>query len=115
MYYINISKATTVTIPFIPRKDSLNVFVDVDLINEQTNTIVELSTLLNIQGDYKDVVLQASNFVSNTFYTFIVRESVTSILYTDRIFASNVASSDYDINKDQYITEQLTNNDYIVI
>ena len=115
MYYINISKGTNFTIKFIPREDSLNVFVYVDLINEQTNTTVELTILLNAQGDYKTIDLPKSNLVSNTFYTFIVRDSATNVLYADRIFASNVASNDYDINKDQYITEQLTNNDYIVI
>jgi hypothetical protein len=114
MYYINILEVTPFSLEIIPRKDSQGT-ITVNLINEQTNTNNEVTSTLSKQGDYYTFDLSVSEFISNTFYTFTVSDITNGIIYTDRIFASDVESNVYDINKDQYITEQLTNNDYIVI
>tara|TARA_R100001163_G_scaffold11614_1_gene10591 strand:- start:2802 stop:3164 length:363 start_codon:yes stop_codon:yes gene_type:complete len=106
---------------FIPRiyltsGITLTLTDDITL-NDATNT----SSTFTRQGDYIKGVVAFSNLKEDRFYTLRVkRDSDNEVLYKDKLFVTNqtidqVNGDLYSINNGEYVEQQTSNNDYIVL
>lgn len=104
------------TITFIPREyiDSVTLY----LRNESTNT----STTETVSLTHDKGVSTLSNEFSLTegiYYEFKILNG-TEVLYYDKIFCTDQTidqetNNYYSVNKNQYVTEDSYDNDYIII
>ncbi|MEJ6791974.1 MAG: hypothetical protein QNK89_04375 [Lacinutrix sp.] len=89
--------------------------------NETTNVTIEVGSTTSIEGNYLTFYGQFGTLVENNFYTLELINSINNdIIYKDKVFCTNQyvnqsTNNYYSINKDQYITEDSYNNDYVII
>lgn len=73
------------------------------------------------QGDYIQGVVAFSDLKEDRFYTLrFKRNSDNEVLYKDKLFVTNQTISQvngnlYSINNGEYVEQQTSNNDYIVL
>lgn len=60
------------------------------------------------------IIRDIFNLVENHFYNLTITDG-TSVIYRDKIFCTNQTISEYSVNKDEYVTEDSYDNDYIII
>ena len=60
------------------------------------------------------IIRDVFNLVENHFYNLTITDG-TSVIYRDKIFCTNQTISEYSVNKDEYVTEDSYDNDYIII
>lgn len=106
---------------FIPRVyDTANV--EVILTDDITfDDAISTSQVFTRVGDLIRGDLSYSNLKEDRFYTVRVKRTTDDqILYKDKLFVTNqtidqVNNDMYSINKDEYVEQETSTNDYIVI
>lgn len=85
--------------------------------DDATNT----SATFTREGDFIKGEVSFSNLKEDRFYTLrFVRNSDSEVLYKDKLFVTNqtieqVNGDLYSINNGEYIEQETSNNDYIVL
>lgn len=85
--------------------------------DDATNT----SATFTREGDFIKGEVSFSNLKEDRFYTLrFVRDSDSEVLYKDKLFVTNqtieqVNGDLYSINNGEYIEQETSNNDYIVL
>ncbi len=105
---------------FIPREyettDISLKLTDDTTKSEATNT----SSTFSRAGDFLKAEVAFSNFVEDHFYTLKAVLTNGNVVYKDKVFVTNqtldqVNNDLYNINKDQYVEKETSNNDYILL
>ena len=106
---------------FIPREyhttDLEVVLTDDITLNDATNT----SSVFTREGDYIKAEIAYSNLKEDRFYTLRVKLTTNNqIIYKDKMFVTNqtidqVNGDLYSINNGEYVEQETSSNDYIVI
>tara|TARA_R110002126_G_scaffold108721_3_gene245412 strand:- start:1288 stop:1644 length:357 start_codon:yes stop_codon:yes gene_type:complete len=115
-----ISTSGNKTFYVIPRKYNTGNLT-VKLRNETTNISIEVTSTPIIEGNYLKFDAVFGSLIENNFYNLeLIASNGGDIVYKDKIFCTNQTINQsnndyYDINKDQYITEDSYNNDYVII
>tara|TARA_R110000744_G_scaffold14395_3_gene40923 strand:- start:42 stop:398 length:357 start_codon:yes stop_codon:yes gene_type:complete len=115
-----ISTSGNKTFYVIPRKYNTGNLT-VKLRNETTNINIEVTSTPIIEGNYLKFDAVFGSLIENNFYNLeLIASNGGDIVYKDKIFCTNQTINQsnndyYDINKDQYITEDSYNNDYVII
>jgi hypothetical protein len=85
--------------------------------DDATNTFATFTR----QGDYINGQVAFSDLKEDRFYTLRVkRNSDNEVLYKDKLFVTNqtldqINGDMYSINEGEYVEQQTSNNDYIVL
>lgn len=71
-------------------------------------------------GDYLKSNVAYSSLKQDRFYTFTIEKSTGSVIYKDKVFVTNqtldqVNNDLYTINENEYVEQETSNNDYIVV
>tara|TARA_R110001632_G_scaffold45461_2_gene115518 strand:+ start:420 stop:776 length:357 start_codon:yes stop_codon:yes gene_type:complete len=115
-----ISTSGNKTFYVIPRKYNTGDLT-VKLRSETTNISIEVTSTPIIEGNYLKFDAVFGSLIENNFYNLeLIASNGGDIVYKDKIFCTNQTINQsnndyYDINKDQYITEDSYNNDYVII
>lgn len=115
-----ISTSGNKTFYVIPRKYNTGDLT-VKLRNETTNISIEVASTPIVEGNYLKFDAVFGSLIENNFYNLeLIASNGGDIVYKDKIFCTNQTINQsnndyYDINKDQYITEDSYNNDYVII
>jgi hypothetical protein len=115
-----ISTSGNKTFYVIPRKYNTGDLT-VKLRNETTNISIEVTSTPIVEGNYLKFDAVFGSLIENNFYNLeLIASNGGDIVYKDKIFCTNQTINQsnndyYDINKDQYITEDSYNNDYVII
>lgn len=123
--YISMIVFTTSTgnqnLYFIPRV-YLTSGVTLTLTDDITfDNATNTSATFTREGDYIKGEVSFSNLKEDRFYTLrFVRNSDSEVLYKDKLFVTNqtieqVNGDLYSINNGEYIEQETSNNDYIVL
>lgn len=123
--YISMIVFTTSTgnqnLYFIPRV-YLTSGVTLTLTDDITfDNATNTSATFTREGDFIKGEVSFSNLKEDRFYTLrFVRNSDSEVLYKDKLFVTNqtieqVNGDLYSINNGEYIEQETSNNDYIVL
>lgn len=123
--YISMIVFTTSTgnqnLYFIPRV-YLTSGVTLTLTDDITfDNATNTSSTFTREGDFIKGEVSFSNLKEDRFYTLrFVRNSDSEVLYKDKLFVTNqtieqVNGDLYSINNGEYIEQETSNNDYIVL
>ncbi len=88
---------------------------------EHTVSATNTSATFTRQGDYINGQVAFSDLKEDRFYTLRVkRNSDNEVLYKDKLFVTNqtldqINGDMYSINEGEYVEQQTSNNDYIVL
>lgn len=71
-------------------------------------------------GDYLRSEIAYSDLKEDRFYTFTIEKTTGDVIYKDKAFVTNqtldqVNNDLYTINENEYVEQETSNNDYIVI
>lgn len=94
---------------FIPRSKDFDY---VAITDDQTNVTTEIDTYTHTEGDYYDTFEAEFNLVENHFYDLVFINGAV-VVYKDRIFCTNQNVNTFTVNKNQYTTNNTT-NEFIV-
>ena len=105
---------------FIPREyETTNLSVDLtdDITGDEINPDSETYTR---QGDYLKAVVAYTGLKEDRFYTLRATKTSGEVVYKDKVFVTNqtidqVNNEAYTINENEYVEQQTSNNDYIVL
>jgi len=101
------------TIKFIPRE--LVSSVTLTLTNKNTRASFTVSVGVSNSNGYMSVTGLFS-LVENTNYSMEVKNSSGDVIYRDTIFCTNQTDFDkFDVHKDDYVTEDTYDNEFIVL
>jgi hypothetical protein len=100
--------------------------IDVIIINESTNVTLPTQTVQStIQGNFIQFTCNFGTLVEGNFYTMDIKyndiaNQETRVIYKDKIFCTNQAVNQekgiyYSINKDEFVSEDSFDNEYIII
>ena len=115
-----ISTSGNKTFYVIPRKYNTGD-ITVRLRNETTNISIDVTSTPIVEGNYLKFDAVLGTLVENNFYTMeLIASNGGDIVYKDKVFCTNQtvdqSNNDYyDINKNEYTTENSYNNDYVII
>ena len=119
--YINMKLITTSgnkTFKIIPREFTVGT-LNLKLTSESTNKTITVDATSVIDGNYISFDAVFGTLTESDFYILDVIYS-NNIIYKDKIFCTDQAinqSNDeyYSVNKDQYISEESSDNEFIII
>jgi hypothetical protein len=115
-----IGTSGTKTIKVIPRQ-YVTGQVTVKLKNETTKEVVTIEPTASVDHNYMKFDAAFGTLSKNTFYVMdVYLFGTTTQIFKDKVFCTdqtiNQSNNDYfSINKDEYITDDSYNNDYIVL
>ena len=115
-----ISTSGNKTFYVIPRKYDTGD-ITVRLRNETTNISIDVTSTPIVEGNYLKFDAVLGTLVENNFYTMeLIASNGGDIVYKDKVFCTNQTVNQsnndyYDINKNEYTTEDSYNNDYVII
>lgn len=105
-------------IPRIYQTDGVTMTLTDDItLDDATNT----SATFTREGDYIKGEVSFSNLKEDRFYTLrIKRNSDNQVLYKDKLFVTDqtldqVNNDLYSINEGQYVEQETSTNDYIIL
>tara|TARA_R110000803_G_C11809029_1_gene300408 strand:- start:128 stop:478 length:351 start_codon:yes stop_codon:yes gene_type:complete len=106
------------TFKIIPRQFVVGVLT-LNLRSESTNVIVSVNATSTIDGNYLSFPAVFGTLVENDFFTLEVLNG-SDVIYKDKVFCTdqtiNQSNNDYyTINKNQFVSEDSFDNDYIII
>ena len=114
---LNCMKILTTTpsfIKFIPREAASSVTLT--LTNKNTRTSETVSVGVTNSDGYMTVYSNIPTLVENTNYSMEVKNSSGDVIYRDTIFCTNQTDFDkFDVHKDDYVTEDTFDNEFIVL
>jgi len=112
-----LTTSATQSIKFIPRVSSATgVILKLTNKNTRSSFVVGVSTV-NSNG-YMTITGSTFALVENTNYSMTVLNNDGSgdVLYRDTIFCTNQTDFDkFDVHKDDYVTEDTYDNEFIVL
>ena len=110
---MKILTTTPSFIKFIPREAASSVTLT--LTNKNTRTSETISVgVANARGYM--TIHNIPNLVENTNYSMEVKNSSGDVIYRDTIFCTNQTDFDkFDVHKDDYVTEDTFDNEFIVL
>ena len=119
--YINMKLITTSgnkTFKIIPREFTVGT-LNLKLTSESTNKTITVDATSVIDGNYISFDAVFGTLTESDFYILDVVYS-NNIIYKDKIFCTDQAinqSNDeyYSVNKDKYISEESSDNEFIII
>jgi hypothetical protein len=101
------------TIKFIPRELVSSVILT--LTNKNTRTSFTVSVSVVNSNGYMSLTGSFS-LVENTNYSMEVTNTSGDVIYRDTIFCTNQTDFDkFDVHKDDYVTENTFDNEFIVL
>ena len=101
------------TIKFIPRE--LVSSVTLTLTNKNTRTSSTVSVSVVNSNGYMSLTGSFS-LIENTNYSMEVTKASGDVIYRDTIFCTNQTDLDkFDVHKDDYVTEDTFDNEFIVL
>ena len=104
---------------FTPRVFTTNF--SVSFTDDITFDAIEPVTIQRIDlGNDINYVFTTESLKENRFYTLRVMDSSSNVIYKDKLFVTNqgidqLDKEKYTINKDVYVKESTSENDYIVV
>ena len=114
---LNCMKILTTTpsfIKFIPREAAESVTLT--LTNKNTRTSETVSVGVANSNGYMTIYSGIPTLVENTNYSMEVKNSSGDVIYRDTIFCTNQTDFDkFDVHKDEYVTEDTFDNEFIVL
>jgi len=119
--YINMKLITTSgnkTFKIIPREFTVGT-LNLKLTSESTNKSITVNSNSVIDGNYISFDAVFGTLTESDFYILEV-SYLNNIIYKDKIFCTDQAinqSNDeyYSVNKNQYISEESSDNEFIII
>ena len=110
-----LTTSATQSIKFIPRIYTGNVVLRLTNNNTRTSFVVSVSAV-NSNG-YMTITGTTFALVENTNYSMAVFDGAGSgVIYRDTIFCTNQTDFDkFDVHKDDYVTEDTFDNEFIVL
>jgi hypothetical protein len=101
----------------IPRGYKEGDTLTLKLKDEQTKEEFTFTNIEVYPNVYDLVYIQGAIncLYEGAFFEFKVLNSLSEVLYKDRLFSTNQAIENYSINKDKYLSLNTNNNDFIVI
>ena len=119
--YINMKLITTSgnkTFKIIPREFTVGT-LNLKLTSESTNKSITVNATSVIDGNYISFDAVFGTLTESDFYILEV-SYLNNIIYKDKIFCTDQAinqSNDeyYSVNKNQYISEESSDNEFIII
>jgi hypothetical protein len=111
MEILNTS-ANIQSLKIVPRKDATSPTII--LTDKSTRTSSTITVTKTTEGDYM-VLSAAFNLKEGTQYSFRVKDGLEEI-YRGLIFCTDQTNLDnYSVNKDEYVSEDTYNNDFVII
>jgi len=108
-----LTTSATQTIKFIPRELVSSVVLTLTNKNTRTSSTVSVG-VVNSNG-YMSITGSFS-LVENTNYSMEVTNTSGDVIYRDTIFCTNQTDFDkFDVHKDDYVTEDTFDNEFIVL
>ena len=119
--YINmklISTSGNKSFKIIPREFTVGT-LNLKLTSESTNKTITVDATSVINGNYISFDAVFGTLTESDFYILDVIYS-NNIIYKDKIFCTDQATNQsndeyYSVNKDQYISEESSDNEFIII
>ena len=111
-----LTTSATQSIKFIPRAYPSTVILK--LTNKNTRLITAVGFSAVNSNGYMTITGASFSFVENTNYSMEVLDSDGSgdVIYRDTIFCTNQTDFDkFDVHKDEYVTEDTFDNEFIVL
>lgn len=106
------------TFKIIPREFTVGT-LNLKLTSESTNKSILVNTTSEIDGNYISFDAVFGTLTESDFYILEV-SYLNNIIYKDRVFCTDQAinqNSDdyYSVNKNQYISEESSDNEFIIL
>ena len=106
------------TFKIIPREFTVGT-LNLKLTSESTNKSIIVDVTSEIDGNYISFDAVFGSLTENDFYILEV-SYLNNIIYKDRVFCTDQAinqNSDdyYSVNKNQYISEESSDNEFIIL
>jgi hypothetical protein len=102
------------SIKFIPREAASSVTLT--LTNKNTRTSTNVSVGVSNSDGYMTLSSAAFSLVEGTNYSMEVANQSGDVIYRDTIFCTNQTDYDkFDVHKDEYVTEDTFDNEFIVL
>ncbi len=106
------------TFKIIPREFTEGT-LNIKLTSESTNTPITITSTSTINGNYLEFSAVFGTLIEGQFYILEVSNS-TQIIYKDKVFCTdqvvNQMNNDYyNINKNEFTSEESYDNEYIII
>jgi len=106
------TSASSQSLKIVPRKDA--ALPTITLTDKSTRTSSTITVNKTTEGDYM-VLSAAFNLKEGTQYSFRVKDGLEEI-YRGLIFCTDQANLDnYSVNKDEYVSQDTYNNDFVII
>jgi hypothetical protein len=115
-----IGTSGTKTLKVIPRQ-YVDGQITVKLTNETTKGVVTINPTASTDHNYMSFDAVFGTLKKDTFYVMdVCLHNTDTVIYKDKVFCTsqtiNQSNNDYySINKDQYVTDDSYNNDYILL
>ena len=108
-----LTTSSVQTIKFIPREPASSVTLT--LINKNTRTPFTVSVGVVNSDGYMSLTGSFS-LVEGTNYSMEVTNSSNDVIYRDTIFCTDQTDYEkFDVHKDEYVTEDTFDNEFIVL
>jgi hypothetical protein len=109
-----LTTASVQSIKFIPREAASSVTLT--LTNKNTRTSTNVSVGVSNSDGYMTLSSAAFSLVEGTNYSMEVASQSGDVIYRDTIFCTNQTDYDkFDVHKDEYVTEDTFDNEFIVL
>ncbi len=109
-----LTTSSTQSIKFIPREAATSVVLK--LTNKNTRTSTNVSVGVSNSDGYMTVTSGSFSLVEGTNYSMEVISQSGDVIYRDTIFCTNQTDYDkFDVHKDEYVTEDTYDNEFIVL
>ena len=109
-----LTTSATQSIKFIPREAATSVVLV--LTNKNTRTSTNISVGVSNSDGYMTITSGAFPLIEGTNYSMKVVNQSGDVIYRDTIFCTNQTDYDkFDVHKDEYVTEDTYDNEFIVL
>jgi len=109
-----LTTASVQSIKFIPREAASSVTLT--LTNKNTRTSTNVSVGVSNSDGYMTLSSAAFSLIEGTNYSMEVANQSGDVIYRDTIFCTNQTDYDkFDVHKDEYVTEDTFDNEFIVL
>ena len=109
-----LTTASVQSIKFIPREAASSVTLT--LTNKNTRTSTNVGVGVSNSDGYMTLSSAAFSLIEGTNYSMEVANQSGDVIYRDTIFCTNQTDYDkFDVHKDEYVTEDTFDNEFIVL
>jgi len=109
-----LTTSATQSIKFIPREAATSVTLV--LTNKNTRTSTNVSVGVSNSDGYMTITSGAFSLIEGTNYSMKIVSQSGDVIYRDTIFCTNQTDYDkFDVHKDEYVTEDTYDNEFIVL